>query len=188
MDFNSRLEYSHRMALISNDIYESAIKRCRGNYVNIDTANPLCAHSLQRYKQEDAFEAIQIWANTDTAQHALNISQGTIGKWDLINTTMHYAEGKNDTFCYSYDVFSSFAYHKKLTRKNCRALIFSGDHDMTFPYVGIEQWIASLNIKVIEEPWEPYYVDGQVGGCDLAPFSLPSFFFYYYFAVMFSSY
>ncbi|KAJ0682868.1 putative sinapoylglucose--choline O-sinapoyltransferase [Helianthus annuus] len=51
MDFNSRLEYSHRMALISNDIYESAIKHCRGNYVNIDTANPLCAHSLQRYKQ-----------------------------------------------------------------------------------------------------------------------------------------
>ncbi|KAF5761649.1 putative peptidase S10, serine carboxypeptidase, alpha/Beta hydrolase [Helianthus annuus] len=51
MDFNSRLEYSHRMALISNDIYESAIRHCRGNYVNIDTANPLCAHSLQRYKQ-----------------------------------------------------------------------------------------------------------------------------------------
>lgn len=34
---------------------------------------------------------------------------------------------------------------------------------MTFPYVGIEQWIASLDIKV-EIPWAPFYVDGQVGG------------------------
>ncbi|KAI3744018.1 hypothetical protein L1987_57090 [Smallanthus sonchifolius] len=191
MDFNSRLEYAHRMALISDDIYESAIENCRGNYVNTNTTNSLCAQSLQRYKQctdrisinnilepfcdesdplpscqDSSFDAIQIWANSDAAQHALKISQGTIGGWELINTTMHYAEGKKDTFCYSYDIFSSFAYHKKLTRKNCRALIFSGDHDMTFPYVGIEQWIASLGIRV-EIPWEPYYVDGQVGGYEM---------------------
>ncbi|KAK9051366.1 hypothetical protein SSX86_027993 [Deinandra increscens subsp. villosa] len=192
MDFNSRLEFAHRTALISDDIYQSAIKNCHGDYVNLDKANPLCAQSLQRYKQctdkvsvdnilepfcddsnadmsycqEYAFQAIAIWANTHTAQHALNITQGTIGLWELINNTMHYAEGKTDTFCYSYDVFSTVAYHKKLTSKNCRALIFSGDHDMTFPYVGVEQWIASLGVRV-EIPWEPYYVDGQVGGYEI---------------------
>ncbi|XP_076926570.1 serine carboxypeptidase-like 13 [Bidens hawaiensis] len=187
MDFNSRFKYAHRMALISDDTYKLGIENCHGNYINSDTANSLCAQSLQSYKtctdrismnnilepfcdesnsmpcQEEAFDGIQIWANTDTAQQALNISQGTIGTWELMNTTMHYAEGKHDTFCYSYDIFSSFSYHKKLTRKNCRALIFSGDHDMTFPYVGMEQWIASLGVRV-EEPWEPYFVDGQVGG------------------------
>ncbi|KAI7725240.1 hypothetical protein M8C21_014636 [Ambrosia artemisiifolia] len=189
MDYNSRLKYAHRVALISDDIYESAVENCDGNYVNIDTTNALCAHSLQRYKQctnqititnilepfcnetyhktpyceDPSFDAIQIWANDETTQHALNISQGTIGKWEIFNTTIHYADGKNDTFCYSYDIFSSFDYHKKLKSKKCRALVFSGDHDMTFPYVGTEQWITSLNISV-EEPWEPYYIDGQVGG------------------------
>ncbi|KAL8268617.1 hypothetical protein R6Q59_002415, partial [Mikania micrantha] len=190
-DFNSRLEFAHRMALISDDIYELAMEYCNGDYVNIGTANSLCAHSLQRYNQctekisinnilepycddtnfmpcqeDDAFEAIEIWANGDNVQRALNVSQGTFGNWELINTTMHYAEGKNDTFCYSYDIFSSFAYHKKLTTKNCRALIFSGDHDMTFPYVGIERWIASLGVRV-EIPWNPYYVDDQVGGYEM---------------------
>ncbi|KAI3744023.1 hypothetical protein L1987_57095 [Smallanthus sonchifolius] len=85
---------------------------------------------LSKIVEDSSFDAIQIWANSDAAQHALKISQGTIGGWELINTTMHYAEGKKDTFCYSYDIFSSFAYHKKLTRKNCRALIFS--YEMTY--------------------------------------------------------
>ncbi|MFS8027457.1 putative peptidase S10, serine carboxypeptidase, alpha/Beta hydrolase [Helianthus anomalus] len=191
MDFNSRLEYAHRMALISDDIYKSAVENCHGNYVNSDTANSLCARSLQRYKQctdqintnnilepfcdgsnissycqEDAFDAIEIWANTDAAQYALNISQGSIGKWVLQNEDMHYSEGKNDTSCYAYDIFSSLPYHKQLASKNCRALIFIGDHDMTFPYVGVEQWVASLSMGV-EKPWEPYFVDGQVGGYEM---------------------
>lgn len=34
---------------------------------------------------------------------------------------------------------------------------------MTFPYVGIEQWINALGIPV-DNPWEPYYVNDQVGG------------------------
>ncbi|KAF5802906.1 putative peptidase S10, serine carboxypeptidase, alpha/Beta hydrolase [Helianthus annuus] len=42
-------------------------------------------------------------------------------------------------------------------------LIDSGDHDLTFPYVGVEQWITSLNVQV-EVPWKPFYIDGQVGG------------------------
>ncbi|KVE54081.1 serine carboxypeptidase-like 17 [Cynara cardunculus var. scolymus] len=187
-DFNSRLEYAHRMALISDDIYKSAIENCHGNYVNVDTLNTLCANSLQRYEQctcritldyilepfcdendplsdcQDAFtKVVEIWANTEVVQQALNVRQGKIGKWELLNDTLHYKQGKNDTECYAYDIFSSFPYHKKLSSKNCRALILSGDHDMTFPYVGIEQWITSLDIE-IEIPWHPFYVDGQVGG------------------------
>ncbi|KAI3736212.1 hypothetical protein L6452_15750 [Arctium lappa] len=162
-DFNSRLEYAYRMALISDDIHKSAIENCNGNYVTVDTLNALCANSLHRYKQNNFIKVVEIWANTEVAQQALNVRQGKIGKWKLFNNTMHYNQGKNDTECYAYDIFSSFAYHKKLSSKNCRALILSGDHDMTFPYVGVEQWITSLNLG-IEIPWKPFYVDGQVGG------------------------
>ncbi|XP_076926571.1 serine carboxypeptidase-like 16 [Bidens hawaiensis] len=189
MDFNSRVEYAHRMALISDDIYKSAVENCRGNYVNIDeTTNSICANSLERYNEcisdinmEDILDPLcnksdlkpycreyyydfaADWANDEAVQQALNIRQGTIGTWEFFNTTMHYMEGKNDTFCYSYDIGSSFSYHKKLVSKNCRALIFSGDHDMTFPYVGIEQWIVALGLPV-DSLWEPFYVSGQVGG------------------------
>ncbi|KVH97339.1 Peptidase S10, serine carboxypeptidase [Cynara cardunculus var. scolymus] len=166
MDFNSRIEYAHRMALISDDIYKSATENCRGNYVNADGANSICKNSLDRYQEEYYYDFAVDWANEEAVQQALNIRPGTIGKWEFYNTTMHYREDKNDTFCYAYDMFSSFAYHKKLVSKNCRALIFSGDHDMTFPYVGIEDWISALNLG-IDRPWKPFYVDGQVGGYDM---------------------
>ncbi|KAL4586242.1 hypothetical protein LXL04_010877 [Taraxacum kok-saghyz] len=39
----------------------------------------------------------------------------------------------------------------------------SGDHDMTFPYVEIKQWIVALNLA-IDSPWKPFYVNNQVGG------------------------
>ncbi|GJR17720.1 serine carboxypeptidase-like protein 16 [Tanacetum coccineum] len=191
MDFNSRVEFAHRMALISDDIYKSAVENCRGDYVNTAKANSLCLNSLQRYEectsgidlknildpvcdktdpkpscQEYYYNFIIDWANNKAVQQALNVREGTIGKWELFNTTLHYVEGKNDTSCYSYDIFSSFVYHKKLVSKDCRALIFSGDHDMTFPYVGVEQWIASLNLG-LDSPWEPFYVDAQVGGYEM---------------------
>ncbi|KAK9058306.1 hypothetical protein SSX86_023147 [Deinandra increscens subsp. villosa] len=86
-----------------------------------------------------------------------------IGEWAASNYTLHYRQEKNDTMYYSYDIFSSFSYHVKLSTKKCQALIFSGDQDFTFPYVGVEQWIASLNLDV-EVPWKPFYVDDQVGG------------------------
>ncbi|KAD7477689.1 hypothetical protein E3N88_00825 [Mikania micrantha] len=86
-----------------------------------------------------------------------------VGKFEENNYTLHYYQGMNDTIYYAYDIFSSYSYHKKLSAKICRALIFSGDHDLTFPYVGVEQCISSLNLEV-EAPWDPFYVDNQVGG------------------------
>ncbi|KAI7736724.1 hypothetical protein M8C21_001972, partial [Ambrosia artemisiifolia] len=187
-DFNSRFEFAHRMALISDDIYKLGTENCNGNYINTHTHNSLCAHSLQRYEEctrqinfdntldppcnesnpmpyctQYSDRALYSWGNDEVVRRALNIHRGTIGTWYLHNSTMHYAEGKNDTFCYSYDIFSSFSHHEKLVSKSCRALIFSGDHDMAFPYVGVEQWIALLNISVVT-PWAPFYVKGYVGG------------------------
>ncbi|KAL8246227.1 hypothetical protein R6Q59_007443 [Mikania micrantha] len=183
MDFNSRIEYALRMALVSDDIYESAINNCNGNYVDTIRANSVCSKSLQSYEEctsrinfdnilepvldDDEYDigtlALNNWGNMEAVQQALNVHQGMVGKFEEINSTLHYNQGKNDTICYAYDIFSSYSYHKKLSTKSCRALIFSGDHDLTFPYVGVEQWIASLNLEV-EAPWKPFYVDNQVGG------------------------
>ncbi|KAK1413480.1 hypothetical protein QVD17_35254 [Tagetes erecta] len=188
MSFNSRFEYAYRVALISDDIHRSGIHNCDGNYVDINWANSACANTLKRYEEctshikvqnilepycdetnpnldclADTDKAIDAWANMDVAQQALNVRQGMIGKWESLNNTWHYELGMNDTIYYSYDIFSSFPDHKKLLSKNCRALIFNGDHDLAFPYVGVERWIASLDLDV-EVPWKPFYVNDQVGG------------------------
>ncbi|GKB87182.1 augmin subunit 1 [Tanacetum coccineum] len=51
MDFNPRVEFAHRMALISYDIYKSAVENFGGDYVNTAKANSLCLNSLQRYEE-----------------------------------------------------------------------------------------------------------------------------------------
>ncbi|KAI7724625.1 hypothetical protein M8C21_024964 [Ambrosia artemisiifolia] len=47
-DFNSRLEFAHRLALISDDIYEATKDTCNGNYINSNPSNRECSFNLQR--------------------------------------------------------------------------------------------------------------------------------------------
>ncbi|KAM0012311.1 putative peptidase S10, serine carboxypeptidase, alpha/Beta hydrolase [Helianthus debilis subsp. tardiflorus] len=187
-DLNSRLEFAHRVALISDDIYKSTKETCRGNYIYPDPNNTLCLANLQRVDEclsdinfsnilepvcDDINPApdcpaatkitIDAWANDKEVQKALHIRPGTIGVWEKTNETIHYTFGKNDTICYSYDVLSVVDVHKQLVTRNCQALIISGDHDLTFPYVGVEKWIKSLNVP-IKSPWNPWFVDNQVVG------------------------
>ncbi|KAJ0480804.1 putative peptidase S10, serine carboxypeptidase, alpha/Beta hydrolase [Helianthus annuus] len=186
-DFNSRLEFAHRLALISDDIYKSAKESCHGNYVDKDPNNRLCWNSLQRMDEctsginpsnileplcEDldtdptcSIDKIYLeyWANDKDVQKALNVREGTVKTWQQNNALLHYDFKKNDTIYYSYDIFSSIIYHKQLVDKKCQVLIINGDHDMNFPYVGATAWITSLNLP-IESPWAPWFVRNQVAG------------------------
>ncbi|KAI3805608.1 hypothetical protein L1987_28139 [Smallanthus sonchifolius] len=187
-DFNSRLEFAHRLALISDDIYESAKSTCNGNYVNIDSENALCSNSLQQMNEctnrinagnildpycdneytdpscrKVGTTSLAYFGNDKEVRKALHVREGTVEKFEKTNDTIHYILNKNDTECYSYDIFTSFVYHKILVSKSCEVLILSGDHDFTFPYVGQEQWIRSLNLP-IESLWNPWFVDKQVAG------------------------
>ncbi|KAK1588120.1 hypothetical protein Q3G72_020007 [Acer saccharum] len=46
-DVNSQVPYAHRMALISDELYKSAKRNCRGEYVQVDHRNVQCAKDLQ---------------------------------------------------------------------------------------------------------------------------------------------
>ncbi|PWA36274.1 peptidase S10, serine carboxypeptidase, Alpha/Beta hydrolase fold protein [Artemisia annua] len=187
-DFNSRLELAHRLALISDDIYKSAIESCHGNYVYADDSNALCSNSLQRMEQcigdinlsntLEPFCAIvnpdpscpeatqifsEVWANNKDVQKALNVREGTVERWAYTNMSVRYFFDKEDTTCYSFDIFSSIEWQKQLTTETCEVFIISGDHDMVFPYVGIQKWIKSLDVP-IASPWKPWFLRSQVGG------------------------
>ncbi|XP_019432600.1 PREDICTED: serine carboxypeptidase-like 21 [Lupinus angustifolius] len=54
-------------------------------------------------------------------------------------------------------------YHRNLTSKGYRALIFSGDHDMCVPYTGSQAWTRAMGYNIVDE-WRPWFVDDQVAG------------------------
>ncbi|XP_058213705.1 serine carboxypeptidase-like 17 isoform X2 [Rhododendron vialii] len=46
IDRNSKVEFAHGMALISDEIYENARRSCKENYVNVDPENAACSAAL----------------------------------------------------------------------------------------------------------------------------------------------
>ncbi|XP_024966264.1 serine carboxypeptidase-like 13 isoform X2 [Cynara cardunculus var. scolymus] len=77
---------------------------------------------------------------------------------------MEYNYGVRSTSSYEFNVQSSVVFHQKLSKRNCRALIFSGDHDMMVPHVGTRNWISSLNLTIADSNWDAWYVNGQDAG------------------------
>ncbi|CAH9145802.1 unnamed protein product [Cuscuta epithymum] len=50
-DNNYQIQFAHRMALISDELYESLKINCKGEYVDTDSTNVLCQRDLQTYDQ-----------------------------------------------------------------------------------------------------------------------------------------
>ncbi|KAL8228648.1 hypothetical protein R6Q59_000547 [Mikania micrantha] len=188
-DFNSRLEFAHRLALISDDIYEVTLykKKLVMVTINSDPENTKCSNDLQRVDEctsglnianildpacDDADpvptcrEAARIylenWANHEVVQKALHVREGIIETWYKNNDSLHYDMNKEDTVYYSMTL-QRVDYHRQLVARNSQVLVLNGDHDMNFPYVGTEKWIKSLNLP-IESPWNPWFVGKQVAG------------------------
>ncbi|XP_021822226.1 serine carboxypeptidase-like 18 isoform X2 [Prunus avium] len=203
-DVNSRIKFAHRMALISDTLYESTKTNCKGEYVQVDPSNAPCVENLQEINEciqkinlgqilepicstmspnpkifkwnlnfdgDNFLDVLHhstepwcrdynhlfsfIWANDKTVQNSLHVREGTIKGWERCNQSLSSS--------YAYDVRSSLDYHRNLTKKNLRALVYSGDHDMEVPYVGTQEWIKSLNLSV-DYQWRPWFVNGQVAG------------------------
>jgi serine carboxypeptidase-like clade 1 len=112
----------------------------------------------------DYYNYATLWANDENVMRALGVREGTVKEWLLCNLDMKYNYGKPSTPQYEFNVRSSVAYHERLTKRNCRALIFSGDHDMTVPHVGTRIWINSLNLTITSDNWAAWYVDRQAAG------------------------
>ncbi|KAL5707106.1 sinapoylglucose--choline O-sinapoyltransferase [Ranunculus cassubicifolius] len=203
---NSEVPFSHRMGLISDELYESLDKNCKGSYVNFDSSNLLCASYYKRFTKivsgvnpysileplcsaaskqndssntrptlesirlrasncrDDGYKLSEIWANDDRVQTALRVRKGTITIKTWVRCNSYGNPDQVDHGVkYVMDVKSSLAYHRNISTKGYRSLIYSGDHDMRISHVSTEAWIRSLNISVVDE-WRPWLVEGQVAG------------------------
>ncbi|XP_022857554.1 serine carboxypeptidase-like 18 [Olea europaea var. sylvestris] len=153
IDFNERIPYAHRMALISDEYFESAKVSCDGKYYNPDPNNLRCLNALQSIQEPQNYLTSYVWANDPTVQVALHTRKGTVTDWTRCNHSLYYEE----------DVESVLQYYKLFSNKAFEVLIYNGDHDMVAPYMGPLKWIRSLNMTVFED-WRPWQVDGQVAG------------------------
>ncbi|KAL0801720.1 hypothetical protein Bca101_056896 [Brassica carinata] len=175
-DFNHRIPYAHGMALISDELYESLKRICKGEYTYVDPLDTECLKLVEEYhkcidglnlliiqqplcKTEDPdcyyyrYLLSTYWANDKTVRKALQINEESIGEWVRCNFDLPY----------NSDIISSVPYHKNNSINGYRSLIFSGDHDMAVPYLGTQAWIRSLNYSIIDD-WRPWMTSDQIAG------------------------
>ncbi|GLU08053.1 hypothetical protein SLE2022_249820 [Rubroshorea leprosula] len=94
------------------------------------------------------------WLNDASVRKAIRAEDAsTIGSWELCT----------DKISYDHDAGSMIKYHKNITSRGFKALIFSGDHDMCVPYTGSQAWTKSVGYKIVDE-WRPWFSNDQVAG------------------------
>ncbi|CAN1750956.1 Serine carboxypeptidase-like 20 [Linum perenne] len=94
------------------------------------------------------------WLNNEAVREAIHAEPKNVsGDWQLCTNRI----------IYNHDSGSMIKYHKNLTLKGYRALIYSGDHDMCVPFTGSEAWTRSMGYKIIDK-WRPWVSNGQVAG------------------------
>uniref|UniRef100_A0ACD5ZRN5 Uncharacterized protein n=1 Tax=Avena sativa TaxID=4498 RepID=A0ACD5ZRN5_AVESA len=103
--------------------------------------------------RDKGYTTSSIWANNKAVREALGVHKGTVPSWLRCNHGTPY----------TIDIKSSVEYHKSITSRGYRSLIYSGDHDMVVPFIGTHTWIRSLGFSVVDM-WRPWYVTGQVAG------------------------
>uniref|UniRef100_A0A0D3D0C4 Uncharacterized protein n=1 Tax=Brassica oleracea var. oleracea TaxID=109376 RepID=A0A0D3D0C4_BRAOL len=153
IDDNHRIPYAHGMALISDELYESLKRICKGEYTYVDPLNTKCLKLVEEYHKYYRYVLSTYWANDKTVRKALQINEESIGEW---------VRCKHD-IPYTNDIISNVPYHKNNSINGYPSLIFSGDHDMVVPYLGTQAWIRSLNYSVTDD-WRPWMINDQIAG------------------------
>ncbi|CAL5438220.1 unnamed protein product [Camellia sinensis] len=69
----------------------------------------------------------------------------------------------NKNLDYTLNVETVLDVHKNLSSYGLQVLVYNGDHDLTIPNTGTQDWIKLLNLTIVSD-WRPWLVDGEVGG------------------------
>ncbi|KAK8264197.1 hypothetical protein V6Z12_D12G093400 [Gossypium hirsutum] len=187
-DGNSKIICYNRMALISDELYESAKSNCKQEYIDVEISNRMCANDLQTISECTAHinpvhilephcpsgypnRIPSIWMSCKSILQNYYCYLCKVWATDInVQKALHIRKGSikewvkcNKSLDYDDDVASVVSYHLCLNTRGYRALIYSGDHDLAVTYVGTESWIKSLNLSIVDD-WRPWIVDGQVAG------------------------
>uniref|UniRef100_A0A1J3J3K6 Serine carboxypeptidase-like 12 n=1 Tax=Noccaea caerulescens TaxID=107243 RepID=A0A1J3J3K6_NOCCA len=133
---NYRIPYAHGMALISDELFESMKRICKGKYVNVDSRNTECLKLIENYEKcinklfiydvllpncdetspgcfAYKYTLLSYWANDERVREALQISKGSIGQWERCGFIP-----------YDMDIESPVSYHMSNSVSGYRSLIY----------------------------------------------------------------
>ncbi|TKY45789.1 Serine carboxypeptidase 18 [Spatholobus suberectus] len=176
---NSKIPFAHRLALISDDLYEKLKSSCNGNYVSVDPSNGGCVTALAEYDEciKDIWTNHILEPNCEFAspQHDVQARERSLeeNRRDFVLSPPRIPE----LWCRAFNYVLSYTWANdpgvqealhvreglflKLTYFDVS--LHSGDHDMVVPFVATDTWIRALNLPVVEK-WRPWFVDDQVVG------------------------
>ncbi|CAL5377531.1 unnamed protein product [Camellia sinensis] len=181
IDENSKVVFAHRMALISDEIYENAKKGCNETYLNVDPANTACIVALGNIKtcikdlfHNDILEPKCVFATLDPGEEPAARRSLEEGPSDFLLSPLMIPnlwcrgsvlnwERCNKSLSYTKDILTVVPVHEELKELGLEVLVETGDRDMVVSFVGTVKWIKSLNLTVVND-WKPWSVDGQVAG------------------------
>ncbi|XBH54335.1 hypothetical protein VPH35_076662 [Triticum aestivum] len=143
-DENYKIPSAHGFGIISDQIYESAVKNCKGDYVN--PVNEMCVEVLHTINNTYGYYLAYFWMNNNMTRKALGIKERTTSEWIQCNIGLPY----------TYEIPSSIPYHLNLTTRGYRALVYR-DHDLAAPFLGTQAWIRSLNFSIVDD-WRAWHL------------------------------
>ncbi|KAJ3672800.1 hypothetical protein LUZ60_006174 [Juncus effusus] len=103
--------------------------------------------------RSDAYLLEGYWANDNLTREALHITKGTVEEWGRCKAELPFA----------HDLPSTLQYHRNVTTRGYRALVFSGDHDPYKPFLSTQAWVRSLEFSIVDD-WRAWHVSGQSAG------------------------
>ncbi|KAL2892499.1 Serine carboxypeptidase-like 18 [Bienertia sinuspersici] len=148
------VDFLHRVSFLSDEHYELIKASCGAPHWNVSIAE--CGKNLETISDKNYNLIVDNWANNAQVREALHVREGTVGHWTRCNQTLKVKS-------YNTTMTSSVSYHQYLTNKPIRALIYSGDQELSATYVGTLRWINKLNIPT-DSIWKPWFVNSQVAG------------------------
>ncbi|CAN6171801.1 unnamed protein product [Urochloa humidicola] len=186
VDVTSKVPYAHGFGLISDQLFELVSEVDMGNILinkcvfaspvpNVNSSRidggsdgrkilreEIGVGQLNHPPPRPAFGCFTyhyylsyFWANDRRTREALGIKEGTVDEW-----VRCHDDGE---LPYASDLKSSIKYHRNLTSRGYRALVYSGDHDLVVPHLGTQAWVRSLNFPVVDD-WRAWHLDGQAAG------------------------
>ncbi|KAJ4912184.1 Serine carboxypeptidase-like 3 [Raphanus sativus] len=189
-DKNHRIPFAHGMALISDELYESLQRSCRGNYYDNNTE---CLKHFDEYResisglnygnvlmewceiplvQRRSLLLGDVWApfNPDVCYLYMDSLSSLWANDERVRKALHVVKGSIEEWVrcssgkpYDSDIKSSVPYHMNNSIKGYRSLIYSGDHDWMVPFTSTKEWIRSLGYSITEK-WRPWMINNQVVG------------------------
>ncbi|KAF3543984.1 hypothetical protein DY000_02000673, partial [Brassica cretica] len=183
-EHNQRIPFAHGMALISDELYESLERSCKGNYDNIDPHNTECLKHFDEFLKcisrinfaniliPRCDQALSPKMHSPYKQHFgseyTDLLSSLWANDESVREALHVGSIDKWVRCssgkpYDSDIKSSVPYHMNNSIRGYRSLIFSGDHDLMAPFISTQAWIRSLNYSVVEK-WRPWMIHNQVAG------------------------